>query len=122
MSNSNITYLTDVVLVTCVIAHGRGDEAVRVVREAGVVGAIVYNARGNGARERLGLLGIAVEAEKDVVTMVVGTEQRDWVMHNLYTQLDLARPGAGMIYAVPMDKMATYIPTDVLQRLQPGVA
>ena len=67
----------------------------------------------------MGLLGIAVEAEKDVVSMVVATEQRDLVMHSLYTRLGLDRPGAGMVYAVPMDKMATYIPADVLQRLQP---
>ncbi|OYY75233.1 MAG: transcriptional regulator [Gammaproteobacteria bacterium 28-57-27] len=122
MSESGITYLTDVVLITCVVMHGRGDDAVKVAREAGVAGAIVYNARGHGARERLGLLGVAVEAEKDVVSMVVATEQRDLVMHSLYTQLGLDRPGAGMVYAVPMDKMATYIPADVLQRLQPGVA
>ena len=119
MSESGITYLTDVVLMTCIVAHGRGDEAVKVALEAGVAGAIVYNARGHGARERLGLLGIAVEAEKDVVSMVVATEQRDLVMHSLYTRLGLDRPGAGMVYAVPMDKMATYIPADVLQRLQP---
>jgi nitrogen regulatory protein P-II 1 len=118
MSDSGITYLTDVVLITCIVTHGRGDEAIKVAREAGVVGALVYHARGSGIRERLGLLGIAVEAEKDVVTMLAATDQRDLVMHNLYTQLGLDHPGAGVIYAVPLDKMATYIPVDVRERLQ----
>ena len=118
MSDSSITYLTDVVLITCIVQQGRGDEAIKVARESGVVGALVYHARGSGARERLGLLGIAVEAEKDVVTMVSSTDQRDLVMHNLYTQLGLDRAGAGVIYAMPLDKMATYIPADLRQRLQ----
>jgi nitrogen regulatory protein P-II 1 len=118
MSDSNITYLTDVVLITCIVTHGRGDEAIKVAREAGVTGALVYHARGNGVRERLGLLGIAVEAEKDVVTMLAATDQRELVMHNLYTQLGLDHPGAGMIYAMPLDKVATYIPVDVRERMQ----
>jgi hypothetical protein len=70
MSGSGITYLTDVVMITCIVANGRGDEAIKVARDTGVGGAIVYHARGTGMRERLGLLGIAVETEKEVVTMI----------------------------------------------------
>ena len=118
MTDGGITYLTDVVLITCVVAHGRGDEAIKAARDVGVVGAIVYHARGTGIRERLGLLGIAVEAEKDVVTMVAAAEQRDLVMHNLYTHLGLDRPGAGVIYALGLERMATYVPEAVRQRLE----
>lgn len=116
--NSDMTFFTDVILITCIVAHGRGDEVIRVARDAGIGGAIVYHARGTGVRERLGLLGIAVDAEKDVVTMVAATEQRDHVMHTLYTQLGLDRPGGGVIFAMPLDKMATYIPEDVRERLR----
>ena len=119
MSDNSISYLTDVVLITCIVAHGRGDEVIKVAREAGVSGAILYNAHGGGVRERLGLLGIAVEVEKDVVTMLAATDHRDLVMQNLYTQLELDRPGAGVIYAMPLDKVATYIPADMLQHMQP---
>jgi hypothetical protein len=118
MNTSGIAYISDVVLITCIVAHGRGDDAIKVARDIGVSSAIVYHARGTGVRERLGLLGIAVEAEKDVVTMVAAAEQRDLVMHTLYTHLGLDRSGAGMIYAIPLDKMATYIPESVLQNLQ----
>ncbi len=117
MSESSITYITDVVSITCIVAHGRGDEAIKVAREAGVTGAVVYHARGSGVRERLGLLGIAIEAEKDVVMMLAATEQRDLVMHNLYMKLELDRPGAGVVYATPLQKMATYIPEALRERL-----
>jgi nitrogen regulatory protein P-II 1 len=115
---SDITYLTDVILITCIVAHGRGDEAIRIARDLGVGGALVHQARGTGVRERLGLLGIAVEAEKDVVTLIAATEQRDQIVHSLYTKLGLDRPGAGVIFAMPLDRMATYIPEDVRQQLK----
>lgn len=118
MKNSNITYLTDVVLITCVVNRGRGDEAIEFAKEVGLVGAIVYHARGEGVRERLGLLGIAVETEKDIVTMVSPVDNRDLVINHLYTKLGLDRAGAGVIYATPLDKMATYIPDDILQKMQ----
>lgn len=118
MKNSNITYLTDVVLITCVVNRGRGDEAIDFAKEVGLIGAIVYHARGEGVRERLGLLGIAVETEKDIVTMVSPVDNRDLVINHLYTKLGLDRAGAGVIYATPLDKMATYIPDDILQKMQ----
>jgi nitrogen regulatory protein PII len=118
MKNSNITYLTDVVLITCVVNRGRGDEVIDFAKEVGLIGAIVYHARGEGVRERLGLLGIAVETEKDIVTMVSPVDNRDLVINHLYTKLGLDRAGAGVIYATPLDKMATYIPDDILQKMQ----
>lgn len=118
MKNSNITYLTDVVLITCVVNRGRGDEAIDFAKEVGLIGAIVYHARGEGVRERLGLLGIAVETEKDIVTMVSPVDNRDLVINHLYTKLGLDRAGAGVIYATPLDKMATYIPDDILEKMQ----
>ena len=62
--------------------------------------------------------GIAIEAEKDVVTMVAASNNREIVMRHLYTKLGLDRVGAGIIYSTPLDKMATHIPDDMLQNLQ----
>jgi len=115
---ANITYLTDVVTVTCVIKHGLGEKAVAVAREIGVSGEIIYNARGAGLRERLGIWGIALEMDKDVVTMITSIEKRDALIHHLYTRLRLNQPGAGGIYSVALDKVATYIPEEMLQELQ----
>lgn len=115
---TNITYLTDVVTVTCIINHGSGEKVVAVAREIGVSGEIIYNARGAGLRERLGIWGIALEADKDVVTMITSKENRDLLIHHLYTRLDLNQPGAGAIYAVALDKVATYVPEEMLKNLE----
>ena len=68
---TEIVVLTDVALITCVLQHGNADVVVKAAQDAGAQGATVFHARGTGVRERLGILGVAVEAEKEVINIVV---------------------------------------------------
>lgn len=118
MNTQNIVYLTDVSLITCVVQEGRGDMILQAARKLGVsVAASVYNAKGTGMRERLGLWGIAVETEKDVVSVLVSSEQRDVVFDTLYRAGGLDTPGVGFIYITPLEKVATYLPENILKSL-----
>ena len=78
-------------------------------------GAISHHARGIGVRERLGILGVAVEAEKEVVSILVSSEQRDLVYDTLYRAADLDVPGRGFIYITPLEKASTYIPKSMME-------
>ncbi|MBK1718175.1 P-II family nitrogen regulator [Thiocystis violacea] len=112
-----ITYLTDVALITCIVTAGRGDAVIQAAQTMGAAGALVYHARGIGPRERLGLLGIAVEAEKDVVNVLVATDYQDVVFEAIYRAAELNRPGAGMAYITPIERMATFVPREILERV-----
>ena len=116
MNDDKITYLTDVAMITCVVSVGRGDAVIQAAQAMGAAGALVYHARGIGARERLGLLGIAVEAEKDVVNILVATDYQDVVFEAVYRAAELNVAGAGMAYITPIDKLATYVPREILAR------
>jgi nitrogen regulatory protein P-II 1 len=118
MKAEGITYLTDVVLITCIVAAGRADVVIRTAQGMGAPGAIVYHAHGLGPRERLGLLGIAVDAEKEVVSLLVAADYQDAVLEAIYRTAELDVPGAGMIYATPVEKVATYIPRELLEKGQ----
>ena len=118
MSDQNITYLTDVSLLTCVVQSGLSKVILKAARDVGAtVGAISHHARGIGARERLGILGIAVEAEKEVISILVSSEQRDLVYDTLYQAADLDVPGRGFIYLTPLQKASMYIPESVIETL-----
>jgi nitrogen regulatory protein P-II 1 len=118
MSDHDITYLTDVSLLTCVVQSGLSEVILKAARDVGATaGAISHHARGTGVRERLGILGIAVEAEKEVVSILVSSEQRDLVYDTLYRAADLDVPGRGFIYITPLEKASTYIPNSMMQRL-----
>jgi nitrogen regulatory protein P-II 1 len=118
MAEAQITVLTDVALVTCIVQKGLADEMVKAAREAGAGGATVYYARGSGVRERLGLLGIAVDGEKEVISIVVAQDQVDRIFEKLFVAGRLDTPGMGFIYVTPLDKAATYIPPHLLERLK----
>ena len=118
MSQRNLTVLTDANLITCIVEKGQADNIVKAAREAGAQGATVYYARGSGVRERLGILGVAVEVEKEIINIVVSSDQSDYVFEKMYLAGKLDTPGKGFIYITPLDKAATYIPPQVIEKVQ----
>ncbi|MEM7023644.1 MAG: P-II family nitrogen regulator [Pseudomonadota bacterium] len=119
MSENEITYMTDVALLTVVAQVGRADDILKSAREIGAVtGAIGYRANGIGARERLGILGVAVEAEREVISLLVATDQADAVIDHLYRGGKLDTPGSGYIYVTPLEKVAAYVPKSMRERLE----
>ena len=117
MSKKSITVLTDVSLITCIVQRGIADSIVAAAIEAGAQGATIYFARGSGVRERLGILGLAVEGEKEVVNIIAANDQCDRIFEKTYFAGKLDTPGMGRAYVTPMEKIATYISHDVPERL-----
>lgn len=118
MTQHKMTVLTDVALITCIVQRGEADNIVKEAREAGAQGATVFYGRGTGVRERLGVLGITVEAEKEVIQVVVSTDQADRIFECMYIAGKLDTPGMGFMYLTPLEKAATFIPREVLKALQ----
>lgn len=117
-SRRSITLLTDVRLITCIVQSGLGDTIVQAAQDAGAQGATVFYAKGSGVRERLGILGVAVEVEKEVVNIVVSSEQLETVFNNIYLAGQLDTPGMGFMYVTPLEKAATYIPEELLEEVE----
>lgn len=117
MTQRKMTVLTDVALITCIVQRGAADAIVQAAREAGAQGATIFYGRGTGVRERLGVLGITVEVEKEVIQVVVSTDQADHVFERMYVAGKLDTPGMGFMYLTPLEKAATFIPREVLKAL-----
>lgn len=117
MTRKDIIVLTDLALITCIVQRGMADDIVRAAQEAGVQGATVYFARGSGVRERLGILGLAVDVEKEVINIIVAADQVDRVFERMYIAGKLDTPGMGFIYVTPLEKAGTYIPKEIVERL-----
>lgn len=118
MKRENVTYVTGASLVSCVVPVGRADTVLKAARDLGVGAGIVYQGRGTGVRERLGILGIAVETEKEIVVMIVADERRDMIIDALFQAADMNALAAGYIFATPVDKAALYIPEEALKQLK----
>jgi nitrogen regulatory protein PII len=117
MNKNEIIVLTDVALITCIVPRGKADAIVAAAQEAGAHGATIFHARGEGTRERLGILGLAAEVEKEVINILVATDQIDRIFERIYLAGDLDTPGMGLIYVTPLEKAATHIPREIAERL-----
>ena len=122
MTKREIAILTDVALITCVVQRGVAEKVITVAYEAGAQGATVNFAKGMGIRERLGILGVAVEVEKEVIHIVVSSDQVERIFEKVYLACDLDTPGMGIMYITPLEKAATYIPPEVLEKLAAPVS
>ena len=117
MQQREIIVLTDVSLITCIVQRGLADGIVRAAQEAGAQGATIYYGQGSGVRERLGILGLTVEAEKEIILIVVADDQLDRIFDKVYLEGQMDTPGMGMMYVTHLDKAATYIPQEIVEKL-----
>ncbi|MDA0788450.1 MAG: P-II family nitrogen regulator [Proteobacteria bacterium] len=111
------TILTDVSLITCIVQRGKADVVVQAAQDAGAQGATIYYGYGSGVRERLGVLGLAIDVEKEIITTLVADDQVDRIFERMYFAAELDVPGAGIIYVTRLDKAATHIPKEIVERL-----
>ena len=118
MSQRSLTVLTDCYLITCIVQRGLAEVIVNAARDAGAQGATVFYAKGSGVRERLGVLGVAVEVEKEIIKVVVSSDQLDFVFDKMYLAGQLDTPGMGFMYCSSIEKAATHIPQAVLEKLE----
>ena len=117
MSERNITYLSDACLITCILQTGLAEEVLEAAKNMGAQGATINYARGTGIRERIGLLGVTVDEQKEVIRIIVSEDQADMVFDAMYLAGKLDTPGKGIMYVTKLEKVATYIPDSVLKTL-----
>lgn len=108
--------LTDVSLITAIVQRGQADKLVRAAQEVGAQGASIHYAHGRGVRERLGVLGLAIEAEKEVINIIVSSDQANRVFDRIYQAGDFDTPGMGFMWVTPVEKAASFIPEDILEK------
>jgi len=89
-------------LITCVVQRGRADKIVKAAIDAGAGGATVFFARGMGVRERLGLLGLAIVPEKEVIMIAAPEDRVDRIYDTMVRAGRLEDPGTGIIYITPI--------------------
>ena len=113
----DITILIDVELITCIVQKGNADSIIKAAYEAGAQGATVNYAQGSGVREKLGILGVAVEAEKEIINIIVSSEQVNRVFDAMYLEGELDTPGMGFMYITTLERAGTYIPKEVMEKI-----
>jgi len=118
MAERNITYLSEANLITCVLQTGLAEGVLDAAKNCGAQGATISYARGTGVRERMGLLSVAIDEQKEVIRIIVSDEQADRVFDAMYLAGKLDTPGKGIMFMNKLDRVATYIPEEVLKKIE----
>lgn len=114
MNERSITYLSDAFLITCVLQKELAEDVLAAAKNIGAQGATISYARGTGIRERMGLLGVTIDEQKEVIRIIVSEEQANLVFEAMYLAGKLDTPGMGIMYMVKLDRVATYVPQAIL--------
>lgn len=67
-------------------------------------------------QKRLGLLGLTVNADKEVIYIVVPADQADAVFERIFVSAKMDTPGMGILWMTPLEKMATHVPREIAAR------
>lgn len=91
-------------LITAVVQRGKADDVAQAAIAAGAQGATIALGRGQGVRERLGLLGLAIQPEKEIISIVIEEHLLDQVITAMVRVGKLDQPGVGFIYVIPVER------------------
>ena len=91
--------------IICIVNSGYSGEVMDSAKKFGARGGTVLNARGTANKDAEKFFGISVEAEKEIVLIVVQSNLVDDILHALYQEVGLNTPGQGIAFAVPVDNV-----------------
>ena len=94
--------LSRLALINCVVQRGYGNDIARRALEGGGCVPSVSFGIGTGVRNRLGLLRIAIPAEKEIVSLLVDAQDQDDTLAALIEAGRLDQPGRGFVGAYPV--------------------
>ena len=97
------------------VQRGKADKVAKAALEAGAGGATISFARGMGLREKLGLLGLAIVPEKEVVFIVSQKTATQTIFDMVVRAARLEVPGMGIAYVTPISMSAGHIGTDFIK-------
>ena len=103
-------------MIIAIVQRGKADEPVSAAIKAGAPAATVFFGRGQGLRERLGPLGLAIQPEKEIIFIIL----EEWLCDPVLTamvkagRLDLA--GVGFVFVVPVDRAVGFVEAQELAK------
>ena len=84
-------------LITVIVQHKDEKKVLDAALAAGAPGATYFYGRGTGVRQKLGMLGWLVEAEKAIILMAVPPDKLDAVVSAVSAAANLDKPGNGLL-------------------------
>ena len=89
--------------IFCIVNSGYSEAVMESAKKFGARGGTVFNARGTAGKDAEKFFGISVQAEKEIVMIVVPKAHKDDILHALYKEVGLDSAGQGVAFSLPVD-------------------
>jgi len=100
----------EIEMIVAVINRGYSDYVIDASRDAGATGATVLYGRSSIKKEDLELNGVALQAEKEIVLILVKKSLRKKVMQEISDRTHLQERGNGICFCIPVNEVKGLTP------------
>lgn len=89
-----------------VVEKHKGEIVVEVAEKYGSKGATIIHARGSGVHEKGTIFNLVIEPEKEIVLLIVPSEDTNKIIDGIKEELQIDKPGEGIIFAIGVNETA----------------
>jgi len=93
-------------LIIAIVNQGYSDIVMDAAKKVGATGGTILHARGAGYEEAENFLGISIQSEKEVVTILTSKENRPAIMEAINRIAGLKSEARGIVFSIPVGQMA----------------
>lgn len=93
-------------VIIAVVNKGNSQELVEVAKSAGARGGTVLNGRRTGMGGAANIFGMSVQAEKEIVAIIVSREIKHGVMKAINESFGFHNEAHGIVFSMPVDSVA----------------
>ena len=90
-------------LIITIVNEGFAEKVMTEAKKAGATGGTTIHGRGLATEHTVKFLNISIEPEKDIVLILVPTENKVDIMNKIVENCGLKTPGAGICFSLPVD-------------------
>ncbi len=95
-------------IITCILYHKGGTDILRALHKRGINSAVLHQARGSAIGDPVGLNGLPVSFEKDIITVIVSQDMADEIFEFIFTTAGIDRSYGGFLYMGTLHRASTY--------------
>lgn len=81
------------------------DTVVDAAKDAGATGATIIPARGTGIHEAKTFFGLTLEAQTDIIMMLIEEHMVPAILDAIYEAGEFQKPGTGMAFVLPVEQV-----------------
>jgi nitrogen regulatory protein PII len=92
-------------LIVSIVPQGHASHIVEAAKVAGARGGTIVRGRGSGVHEAGRFFGVAIEPEKEVVLILIGSELANAVVDAIVRDGRLNEPGRGIAFLLDVPRV-----------------